>query len=179
MDPTVPVPRWSLRPEGRARIDALVDGPPAWFAEVTALVTSDETKALEAAAPLGLALGLEPSVIAETGEIDRSSTGFVAEERHEDLRTRLFDQPDVSADGWERAIDAQRRVVGAIAPFWPPSDPGSATGLLLVGHGAVGTMLWCHLTGAGIDLRHDQPGQGHLWCVDLGDPGRSHPWRRF
>ncbi len=179
IDPSVPVPEWSLRGEAVARIERLVSNPPTWFDEVRVVITSAETKAREAADPIGRALGLEPLVITETGEIDRSATGFVPHERHEELTDRLFAEPERSAEGWEPAFDAQRRMLDAVRPWWPPTAVDEPGGVLMIGHGGVGTLLWCALTGTDIARRHDQPGQGHVWCVDTADPKRNHPWRRF
>ncbi|WP_217354275.1 histidine phosphatase family protein [Ruegeria arenilitoris] len=39
--------------------------------------------------------------------------------------------------------------------------------LVIVTHGAVGTLLWCHFAGNKIERRFDQPGQGHYWCADI------------
>ena len=53
--------------------------------------------------------------------------------RHEALADRFFADPHHSAEGWERAVDAQHRVVTALAdvhlaPSGDPSDddPGTA-----------------------------------------------------
>ncbi len=179
MDPEVPVPRWGLRDDGRARVERFVADPPGWFDGLTTIVSSTETKATQAAGVLATAAGLETVFVPTAGEVDRSATGFVPSERHDALRDHLFDHPEVSADGWERAVDAQARIVGAIAPWWPPADPTDHVGILVVGHGAVGTFLWCHLTGHPIHLDHDQTSLGNLWCVDLADPGNDHAWRRY
>lgn len=178
-DPAVPVPRWGLSPEGRRRVEVLADQP--WLATVGRILSSDETKAVETATILADRLGLTVDIRPATGETDRSATGWVPHQRHEELAARYFAEPEVSADGWERAADSQRRVVEALAdvirePSEPPADP-TRPDVVVVGHGGVGTLLWCHLSGAAIDRRHDQPGQGHHWAWDRASRTMLHPWR--
>ena len=43
-------------------------------------------------------------------------------------------------------------------------------------HGAVGTLWYCWLTDQGISRRHDQPGQGHYFTVDVATRQVVHPW---
>lgn len=181
LDPAVPVPEWSLSDVGRARVRALLDQP--WVGSVGTIVSSGETKALETAGILAAHLGLVVEQRPETGEIDRSSTGFVPPERHDALAARLFAEPDRSADGWETAVAAQERIVAATADLVAGVDRStggerSADGdVVLVGHGGVGTLLWCHLAGEAIDGRHDQPGQGHYWSYDRSAGRLIHGWR--
>lgn len=178
-DPTVPVPRWGLSPEGRRRVTVLARQP--WLDPVGSIISSAETKAVETATILAGRLGLTVEIRPATGETDRSATGYVPRERHDELAARYFAEPAVSADGWERAVDSQRRVVEALAdvlvePDRPPADP-SRPDVLVVGHGGVGTLLWCHLAGSAIDQRHDQPSQGHHWAWDRTARVMLHPWR--
>ncbi len=180
----VPVPSWSLSPTGRRRVEALARQP--WLLSVGQIVCSAETKAIEAATILADRLELSIEIRPETGETDRSATGYVTEERHTELANRYFADPDRSADGWETAIASQQRVVEALADLLtePDAPNGGEPGVIgaarpdvaVVGHGAVGTLLWCHLTGHAIDRRHDQPGQGHYWTWDRAAARMVHPW---
>ncbi|MEM8707463.1 MAG: histidine phosphatase family protein [Actinomycetota bacterium] len=171
-DPTVPVPRWSLNERGRAQASALAAAP--WVESVTRLVSSAETKAIEMARPLADGLGLDLEIRAETGETDRSATGYVPPERHDALAAHFFAEPERSADGWERAIDAQERVRAALADLLVADGPGD---VVVVGHGGVGTLLWCSLTGRPIDAAEDQDGPGNVWAWDLAGGVPLHPWQ--
>ena len=68
----------------------------------------------------------------------------------------FFAHPTQSIRGWERAIDAQARVVAAtnrvLALPRPPGD------VAIVAHGGVGALLLCHLLGEPISRARDQPG---------------------
>lgn len=170
-DPDVPVPQWSLSPFGVERVQAMAAQP--WASTVGRVVSSPETKAHQAATILAERLGLVVEVRPDTGEIDRSSTGFLPAEEHDAQADAFFAEPEVSAGGWERAVDAQERIRAALADLL---EPGAAD-VAVVGHGAVGTLWYCRLTGQAIDRRHDQPGQGHYFTVDLETGEVRHPWR--
>lgn len=177
-DPEVPVPRWGLNETGRRRVEILATTP--WVRSIGRLVSSDETKAVEAATILADQLGLEVEIRPASGETDRSATGYIPPARHDDLARRYFAEPERSADGWERAVDSQRRIVAALADLTAPSDgqpqDPDRPDVAAVGHGGVGTLLWCHLAGRTIDQANDQPGQGHYWTWDR-DAGRMlHRW---
>ena len=49
--------------------------------------------------------------------------------------------------------------------------------MIVVGHGGVGTLLYCHLARLGIDRGHDQPRQGNYWSYDRRSGRVLHPWR--
>jgi broad specificity phosphatase PhoE len=52
--------------------------------------------------------------------------------------------------------------------------------VLFVGHGAVGTLLFCHHAGHLIDRVHDQPaGGGHVFAVARDGRRVLHAWRRM
>jgi broad specificity phosphatase PhoE len=172
VDPAVPVPRWGLSPAGVARMRAMLGQP--WVTAIRRVVSSDEVKAQEAAAILAAHLGVDVEVREGIGENDRSSTGFVPPAEFERLADRFFAAPGESVEGWERAVDAQDRIVAGLGDLLLPSTAGDVA---VVGHGGVGTLWWCWLTGHAIDRRHDQPGQGHFFSVDLPTGRVLHPWR--
>jgi len=47
---------------------------------------------------------------------------------------------------------------------------------VVIGHGAVGTLLMCRLARLPIDRRYDQPGQGHYWSYDRTTAELLHQW---
>ncbi|MEM9564896.1 MAG: histidine phosphatase family protein [Actinomycetota bacterium] len=181
-DPEVPVPRWGLDDTGRRRVATLAEQP--WLSTVDRFVCSAETKAIETATILAERWQRPIEIRPETGETDRSATGYVPEARHAELAARYFAEPARSADGWETAIDGQLRVIEALADLLvePGPDPAAADGvrtrpdIAVIGHGGVGTLLWCHLAGAAIDQANDQPGQGHYWTWDRSTGAMLHRW---
>lgn len=67
-------------------------------------------------------------------------------------------KPDVSVRGWERALDAQRRIVAAVQAI-DRSDTTPGT-VAIVSHGAVGALLHCWLAIQPISRQWDQPANG-------------------
>ncbi|MEM7338479.1 MAG: histidine phosphatase family protein [Actinomycetota bacterium] len=180
IDPDVPVPRWGLSEVGRTRAEAMLAQP--WVPAIQRVVSSDETKAREAAGILADHLGLEVEVRPATGETDRSATGFVPPARHHELSDRFFGSPTESAEGWETAVAAQARIIDAVADLLRGDGDGDENregvgDVAVVGHGGVGTLLLCHLDGLAIDASHDQPGQGHYWTLDRSGGEVVHRWR--
>lgn len=173
IDPAVPVPLWGLSETGRARAAAAARAN--WARGVTAIVSSEETKAIQTAAIIGAALGVAPRARADMHENDRSSTGFLPPGAFEAMADRFFAAPDVSAEGWETARAAQARIVAAAEAEIARDAPGD---LLFVGHGAVGTLLLCAFAGLAISRVHDQPARGgSVHCLDATTRRVLHRWR--
>jgi broad specificity phosphatase PhoE len=160
IEPLKDVRRWSLNPVGSARVVALA-ARLGCLAQTTRVISSDETKALETAEPLALALGVELEVRARMHENDRSSTGFLPPEEFEKVADEFFAEPSRSVRGWETGEAAQGRILAEVDACLKGPQYGD---VLFVGHGAVGTLLFCALSGNGIDRRFDQgPGGGGCW----------------
>jgi broad specificity phosphatase PhoE len=173
MDPAVPVPRWSLSAIGRFRLLTLHDAP--WVRSLTALHSSDEAKAIETAAVLAGFAGCPVTEHADMGENDRAATGFLPPPEFEATADAFFATPDVSVRGWERAIDAQTRIVTAIERVLAGHDPDTPIGLC--GHGAVGTLAFCHYAGEPIRRSRDQPaGGGNAYVLDLSTRRPRFGW---
>lgn len=175
VDPAVPVPQWRLSAVGRARVEALAQA--GWLAGTKRIVASGETKALETAAVLADALGLKVETRAAMHENDRTATGFLPPAEFEAVADRFFADPAASVHGWERAIDAQARVVREVEAVLTDGPRGD---ILFVGHGAVGTLLYCHYAGLLIDRSRDQPGGGGHYFSLLREGRRVlHSWRQM
>ena len=172
IDPATPVDRWHLAAPGIARMRAFAGSPV--LAHVGAIWASGETKAIEAAGILAGALGLGIAVDAALGENDRSATGFLAPAEFERMADAFFAAPERSVGGWERAVDAQARVRAAVAAIAAVHRDGD---LAIVAHGAVGTLLFCALSGHAISRTFDQPFQGHYWTAALPDLRPVHGWQ--
>lgn len=176
IDPEVPVPDWGLSPSGRARMEALAARP--WVRRLSRVVTSTEAKAREAGAILAAAAGVAPEAWPDLHENDRSATGYLPPEEFERTADAFFARPGASVRGWETAEAAQARVVRAVraALEGHPADRLVA----LVGHGAVGTLLWLALMGQPIARAADQPaGGGHLFAFPLGGGPPLSGWVRM
>lgn len=172
VDPCVPIPAWGLNDTGRHRAAsfALSDH----VSSVTRIWASTETKARETASILAAPRDLPIALDARLGENDRSATGFLPPPEFEAAADAFFAHPQASYDGWETAAKAQARIVLAVQDITARHSGGD---LAIVTHGAVGTLLYCHLSDLAIDRAHDQPGQGHFWTADLASMRPDHGWR--
>ena len=163
IDPAVPVPRWHLAPAGiaklrRAAASGALDG-------VGAVWASTETKAIETAGILAAARGLGVRVREELGENDRSATGYLPPPEFERMADAFFANPAESVRGWERAVDAQARIVAAVRAI--AAEETAEGDILVAAHGAVGALLRGQLAGAPISRALDQPGAGCWFAVEL------------
>lgn len=152
----VPVPRWPLSETGIRRMRAALNQ--TWVNDITAIYCSTEQKAIDGANILASHLTLRPVEVELLGENDRSSTGFLPPEEFERMADEFFSRPDQSARGWERAVGAQKRIVETVHDI--VSRDTSAGSIAIVSHGAVGTLLYCHLSGQPISRQWDQPANG-------------------
>ena len=171
----VPVTRWPLSELGRARMLKCLGLP--WVSKITSIYSSTEQKAVDCANILAEHLSLPFVQVRKLGENDRSSTGFLPPDEFELMANEFFANPKLSIRGWERAVDAQQRVASAVEQIL---ENHHAPGIVaIVSHGAVGTLLYCALTGREIDRKWDQPsnGGGNYFGFSL-NPREVYSWWR-
>lgn len=146
-----------------------------WARQLRRIVCSDETKAIETAEILAEASGIRIEIVHGMRENDRSATGFLPPPQFEEAANWFFAHPEESFKGWERAIDAQARIVGAVNAVLATHE--AAEPIAFVGHGGVGTLLKCHLAGRPIARDGDQPGGGgNLYAFSLADRRLTCDW---
>lgn len=175
IDPSIPVPCWGLSEVGKARMEAVT--AMGQLSGTTQVISSGERKAIETAEIVAAKLGVNIEVREAMHENDRSATGFLVPNEFEAVANQFFAQPHISIRGWERAVDAQLRIVGEVEHVLARNKPGD---VLFVGHGGVGTLLYCHYSGLEIDRAHDQPAGGGCFFA-FSSHGRRvlHAWRRL
>lgn len=165
IDPQTDVQKWSLSDVGRRRVEAL--GISDALSGTAVIISSAETKAIETASFLAEALGCEFQIRKLMHENDRRSTDFLPFEEFETVADQFFAHPNLSVRGWETAAAAQTRIVAEIKVCLSTETVGD---ILFVGHGAVGTLLFCYLSGLPISRKYDQgPGGGGCYFefIDL------------
>ena len=174
IDPVIPVPSWGLSDIGRARTQAIAGT--GQLAGTTQIICSGERKAIETAEIIAAKLNLDVEVRDAMHENDRSATGFLIPEEFEAVANQFFALPDISIRGWERAVDAQSRIVREVEHVLARNRPGD---VLFVGHGGVGTLLYCHYSGFAIERTHDQPAGGGYFFAFTRDGRVQHSWCRL
>lgn len=173
VDPDTPVPEWSLSAEGAKRVSNLAESGALTLTQC--IYSSDETKALQTAGPLAEDIMADVLIRAQMRENDRSATGYLPSDTFEEHANAFFGRPGESINGWETAIAAQSRIVAAVKAAIAEAPDGE---LLFVGHGAVGTLLYCAFGDLEIDRAHDQgPGGGGNFITYDGDTLQPlHHW---
>ena len=173
IDPGRPVSDWELSDHGRSRIANLARS--GHLPKFVHIVSSGERKAVETAEILARALSVTVEERPAMHENDRSSTGYLPREEFEAMADAFFAEPRKRIRGWESATAAQARIVREVSEVLEDARGP----VLFVGHGAVGTLLWCHLSGTGIDRRHDQHDGGGCFFAFDGHSAPASGWRRI
>jgi broad specificity phosphatase PhoE len=175
IDPNQPITEWPLNPIGRARMERFVDLLAG--RHVTSVYASTERKARDGAAIVEERLGLSYATHEDLGENDRSSTGFIAPPEFWDVVREFFGRPHESIRGWERAIDAQTRIVNAISRILREDE--TSGDMVVVSHGAVGCLLTAHLQQVeiGQESRPQHPGGGCFIVIDRDTFTLTQDWR--
>ena len=162
IEPDIPVPEWGLSDLGRERAALATSAPFAPY--IKRVVSSGEIKAVQTAEVFSEPFGLKPLVLKALHENDRSATGYLPPDEFEKVADAFFANPDESIRGWERAVDAQARIVTGIRAVLRSvkiEEP-----VLFTGHGGVGTLLMCHLMNAPVSRKHDQKRGGSWFQFD-------------
>lgn len=183
LDAERPVARWPLSERGLSRMRRALELP--WVRELTHVFSSDEQKALDGAEVLVEATGARHSVLPGLGENDRTATGFIPPAEFGPVVDRFFAEPEASVRGWERAIDAQSRVVAAVREG--VSRAAAEDRVAFVAHGGVGALLLAAIRGAPISRSLEQPGPppglpagcggGYYFTFEPGSLELVHGWR--
>lgn len=174
IDPQVPVPEWPLSPVGRARMEAFAESLAG--RGVSAVYASAERKARDGAEIVAGRLGLPVAVDPDLGENDRSATGYIAPPEFWEVVAEFFGRPEESIRGWERAVDAQARIVRAVRRVAADETSGD---IVVVSHGGVGSLLTDHLQNVpiGKGSRPSHPGGGCYLVIERNPLALLRDWR--
>lgn len=173
IDPAVPIEEWGLSRAGKEHA-ARMFGQLA--RETRVVISSGERKAIETAAILTEALGVRMSIDHALGEMNRSATGYLPPDEFERTADEFFAHPEMSVRGWERAIDAQRRIETAVRGHL---RDGLDDGIAFVAHGGVGGLLLASLESVPISRALDQPGLGSYFTFDARNWKLLSSWKRI
>ena len=171
IDPAIAVTDWQLSDVGARRVQAVAQ---RLDLHGCLIVSSAERKALETAWPLAAAAGTSVVVRPQMHENDRSATGYLAGPEFEATADAFFADPENTVRGWERAVDAQARIVAEVRAVLEQS---SGCEVVFCGHGAVGTLLYCALSGLGISRKWDQTLGGSWFSFDTHALKPEAHWR--
>jgi broad specificity phosphatase PhoE len=172
IDPARAIDDWGLSKVGADRAACFASN--RILSKVELIWTSGERKAVETATLISSRLKKDVRKLSSLHENDRTATGYLPKEEFELMADAFFASPGVSVRGWERAVDAQERIVMAVEQVLADSPPGD---LAVVTHGAVGTLLYCAYANCAISRSYDQPFQGHFWRFERETRAIVHGWQ--
>jgi broad specificity phosphatase PhoE len=175
IDPNEPIPEWPLNALGRQRMERFAQALDR--CDVSAVYASTERKAMDGAAIVAERLGLSYQMDEHLGENDRSSTGYIAPPEFWEVVAEFFARPHESIRGWERAVDAQTRIVTAVTRIAQGDE--TSGDIVIVSHGGVGCLLTAHLqkVAIGQESRPTHPGGGCLIAIDRDTLRITQDWR--
>ncbi len=173
IEPNKDIQGWYLNDVGKSRVEKLAMS--GALIDPAMVISSAETKALETARPLAKAARCELWVRERMHENDRSSTGFLPPAEFVSVVDQFFANPKDRIRGWEAAAVAQARIVEEVQICLGVLATGD---ILFVGHGGVGTLLFCHFSGVSICRIFDQGvGGGCYFEFEALDCRPKHGWR--
>jgi broad specificity phosphatase PhoE len=175
IDPRIPVPEWPLSPAGRERMSGFCRH--RFVRRITSVYASSERKAIDGGEILAAHCGLSLHIRHALHENDRAATGYLPPEEFRATADAFFAEPEISVRGWERAIDAQARIVACVKAL-AREDEGTGD-IAIVSHGGVATLLLCHLLDRPITRDLEQPGTrgGNHFAFDRASFALIHGWK--
>jgi broad specificity phosphatase PhoE len=141
LDLAVPAEHWTLSDEGRELAQRLAALP--ILAELQTVWSSPEPKAQATAQPLvdlhGTTFLIHPDLV----ELQRGPSNLPDHGAYTAAVCQAFANPETSSNGWERACDAQRRIVTTIREIVVQASGPAA----IVSHGLILSLLVAYLRG--------------------------------
>nr|WP_321979879.1 histidine phosphatase family protein [uncultured Cohaesibacter sp.] len=167
----------ALDDDARARAEAfarsgLLDGTAYIFSSSHAITR-------QTASVIGDLLSILPIVDAEMDESDTLISDALPEMGLVDRFKSLFSpKKEQAASQGESAMDAQDRIAAAyLSAMERVLTSGMRGDVLMVGHGGVGALLFCYLSGQGIGAEFTPPPSGYYFTYDWGARKMLHGWQ--
>ncbi|MFK7908889.1 MAG: histidine phosphatase family protein [Chitinophagales bacterium] len=175
IDPKTPVPQWGLSEKGKQQHRKFNTNDAV--KNIQHIYCSNEQKSIDGAMILAQSLNLSFHQEESLGEMDRSSTGYLKEAEFQKTVNDFFANPELSIRGWEKAVDAQKRIIDTIKKII--SKESNQDNIAIVSHGGVGALTLAYLLGENISRKFDQPfnGGGNYFCFDKKTLKVIHGWR--
>ena len=161
IDPNISILDWDLLDIGKSKVEQFCQND--FLKEIDFIYSSQEIKARSTAQIIGNKLNLPVKYLSNLGEIDRSSTGYLEPEKFKTTVKQFFNKSHQSILGWEKAINAQARVVKAIKQIIQLHPDQN---MLISSHGGVGTLLKCFIKKVPISRNEDQKSLGNYFMFE-------------
>ena len=135
MDPTRQPHEWGLSDQGRIQVVKLSEAP--FWQKVTALYSSNQGKAIEAAQTIGTNHKIEVTALPGLAEVWRGTEVYLSAAEYDNVLGRFFSLPNFSIEGWERATNALARFSETVKELIA-QRPGESVAIL--SHGTILTL---------------------------------------
>lgn len=157
---SIPIDQWQLSNKGIWETERLLKL--RFWKKIGLIHTSPERKAVQVARIVAKEYDLKVEINPCLSEVDRSSTGFVEPDLYVELIKEFYMNPLMEVRGWESAERATKRIVECVTNIMDSANKNVA----IIGHGATGTLLACHLLKKAPTFTEDPQGVGRLMFID-------------
>lgn len=173
IDKHAPIDQWQLSEKGIEETKRLLKLN--FWKNIKAIYSSPEKKAVQVAemAVNKYSFGLKRESC--LSEIDRSSTGFMEYDIYMETMTEFYNNPKIEVNGWESAENATNRIVDCVTKIMNSNTENVA----IIGHGATGTLLACHLFNKLPTLTEDPQGTGQYMIVNWDEKKILNKWVKY
>lgn len=140
-DPAIPISMWDYTDYGWARWEKILKK--LWIKEIERLYSSPQVRAVKAAQQMADSLGYNLRIREDLGPIIRPDKKFLPAEEFAAAKGQFYEFPGNSIVGWEKAIDAQKRIIVAVDTILQESQNINHIGV--VSHEDMAILLLCHI----------------------------------
>ncbi|KKQ91370.1 MAG: Phosphoglycerate mutase [Candidatus Woesebacteria bacterium GW2011_GWB1_39_10] len=170
----LPIDQWGLSSKGINEVKRLLKL--SFWNEISIIYSSPEKKAIQTAELISREYGIKIFTRDNLSEVDRSSTGFMEYGKYLDVVRNFYKHPKESIQGWESAAVASKRIFKDIAQIMSKHKNKS---IVVIGHGATGTLLACSLLNKEPDFAEDTQGTGRYMIIDWNKRQLVQKWLKY
>lgn len=175
IDPNVPREQWELSEKGKEELQDLLQKD-IWN-NVRSIYTSKENKAHSVAEEIAKKFNLKVNQIEGLEEVNRTSTGFIDDEKYRFAIEDFYLHPADSYKGWETAYEATERIKKCIDELTANSDDEGF--YILIGHAMVGSCLSCFVRGIDPTFNEDNNILASYIEIDWTNKKIIQDWTRY
>lgn len=175
VEPAVAREKWDLSEKGKEELKNLLSKD--FWKEINLIYTSKENKAHSVAEIIANSFGLKLVKIDGLEEVNRTSTGFIDDEKYRSAIEDFYLHPADSYKGWETAYDATERIKNSINKL--RSENPSEETYVLIGHAMIGSCLSCYIRGIDPSFNEDNNILASFIVIDWDHKKIIKDWTKY
>ena len=156
-DPGIPISMWDYTDYGASRWDKILSK--LWIKDIEKLYSSPETRAIKAAQRMADSLNYNLHVREDLGPVKRPTDKVLTPEEFAAARGLFYQFSTISNAGWEKAVDAQHRIIVTVDTILQESQ--NVHHIAVVSHEDLCILLLCHVK------------QIEIQTIDINDVGAA------